>query len=83
MKFLDTPDKLIIRTMDVNIMSHFWVSEKLFLVQSYSSHWRKLSCYLYRCQYIKRDFIYHKILWNLLYVLFKMTRKSSHGAKKA
>lgn len=27
MKFLDTPDKLIIRTMDVNIMSHFWVSK--------------------------------------------------------
>jgi len=26
MKFLNTPDKLIIRTMDVNIMSHFWVS---------------------------------------------------------
>lgn len=31
MKFLDTPDKLIIRTMDVNVMSHFWVSGKLFL----------------------------------------------------
>ncbi|XP_077257735.1 epidermal retinol dehydrogenase 2 isoform X2 [Temnothorax americanus] len=24
MKFLDTPDKLIIQTMDVNVMSHFW-----------------------------------------------------------
>ncbi|CAL7940438.1 unnamed protein product [Xylocopa violacea] len=23
-KFLDTPDKLIIRTMNVNVMSHFW-----------------------------------------------------------
>lgn len=31
MKFLDTPDELIIRTMDVNIMSHCWVSGKLFL----------------------------------------------------
>lgn len=30
MKFLDTPDKLIIRTMDVNIMSHFW-TVKAFL----------------------------------------------------
>ncbi|XP_014480778.1 PREDICTED: short-chain dehydrogenase/reductase family 16C member 6-like [Dinoponera quadriceps] len=29
-KFLDTPDKLIIRTMDVNIMSHFWTA-KAFL----------------------------------------------------
>lgn len=29
-KFLDTPDKLIIRTMDVNIMSHFWTT-KAFL----------------------------------------------------
>jgi len=30
MKFLDTPDKLIIRTMDVNVMSHFW-TVKAFL----------------------------------------------------
>ncbi|XP_012235701.1 short-chain dehydrogenase/reductase family 16C member 6 [Linepithema humile] len=30
MKFLDTPDKLIIRTMDVNVMSHFWTA-KAFL----------------------------------------------------
>ncbi|KAG5311385.1 RDHE2 dehydrogenase, partial [Acromyrmex insinuator] len=30
MKFLDTPDELIIRTMDVNIMSHFW-TVKAFL----------------------------------------------------
>lgn len=30
MKFLDTPDKLIIRTMDVNVMSHFWTT-KAFL----------------------------------------------------
>lgn len=29
MKFLDTPDKLIIRTMDVNVMSHFWVRSHL------------------------------------------------------
>ncbi|XP_043480933.1 short-chain dehydrogenase/reductase family 16C member 6-like [Leptopilina heterotoma] len=29
-KFLDTPDKMIIRTMDVNIMSHFW-TVKAFL----------------------------------------------------
>ncbi|XP_050448760.1 short-chain dehydrogenase/reductase family 16C member 6-like [Cataglyphis hispanica] len=29
-KLLDTPDKLIIRTMDVNIMSHFW-TVKAFL----------------------------------------------------
>ncbi|XP_029035490.1 estradiol 17-beta-dehydrogenase 11 [Osmia bicornis bicornis] len=29
-KFLDTPDKLIIRTMDVNVMSHFWTA-KAFL----------------------------------------------------
>lgn len=29
LRLLDTPDKLIIRTMDVNIMSHFWVSEYL------------------------------------------------------
>ncbi|XP_053999001.1 estradiol 17-beta-dehydrogenase 11-like [Hylaeus anthracinus] len=29
-KFLDTPDKLIIRTMDVNVMSHFWTT-KAFL----------------------------------------------------
>ncbi|XP_076291541.1 estradiol 17-beta-dehydrogenase 11 [Lasioglossum baleicum] len=30
MKFMDTPDKLIIRTMDVNVMSHFWTT-KAFL----------------------------------------------------
>ncbi|XP_071576520.1 short-chain dehydrogenase/reductase family 16C member 6 [Temnothorax nylanderi] len=30
MKFLDTPDKLIIQTMDVNVMSHFW-TVKAFL----------------------------------------------------
>ncbi|KAK2584329.1 hypothetical protein KPH14_006720 [Odynerus spinipes] len=30
MKLVDTPDKLIIRTMDVNIMSHFW-TVKAFL----------------------------------------------------
>ncbi|XP_078047329.1 estradiol 17-beta-dehydrogenase 11 [Augochlora pura] len=30
MKFLDTPDKLIIRTMEVNVMSHFWTT-KAFL----------------------------------------------------
>ncbi|KYQ53824.1 Short-chain dehydrogenase/reductase family 16C member 6 [Trachymyrmex zeteki] len=30
MKFLDTPDELIIKTMDVNIMSHFW-TVKAFL----------------------------------------------------
>lgn len=29
-KFLDTPDELVIRTMDVNIMSHFW-TVKAFL----------------------------------------------------
>lgn len=29
-KFLDTPDKLIIRTMEVNVMSHFW-TVKAFL----------------------------------------------------
>ncbi|XP_012258804.1 epidermal retinol dehydrogenase 2-like [Athalia rosae] len=29
-KFLDTPDQMIIRTMDVNIMSHFW-TVKAFL----------------------------------------------------
>ncbi|OAD54371.1 Short-chain dehydrogenase/reductase family 16C member 6 [Eufriesea mexicana] len=29
-KFLDTPDKLIIRTMNVNVMSHFWTT-KAFL----------------------------------------------------
>ncbi|XP_011349328.1 estradiol 17-beta-dehydrogenase 11 [Ooceraea biroi] len=29
-KLLDTPDKMIIRTMDVNIMSHFWTA-KAFL----------------------------------------------------
>ncbi|KOC66083.1 Epidermal retinol dehydrogenase 2 [Habropoda laboriosa] len=30
MRFIDTPDKLIIRTMDVNVMSHFWTT-KAFL----------------------------------------------------
>lgn len=30
MKLMDTPDKLIIRTMDVNVMSHFWTT-KAFL----------------------------------------------------
>ncbi|KAG9436079.1 epidermal retinol dehydrogenase 2 isoform X1 [Apis mellifera carnica] len=30
LKFLDSPDKLLIRTMDVNVMSHFWTS-KAFL----------------------------------------------------
>ncbi|XP_076167867.1 estradiol 17-beta-dehydrogenase 11 [Ptiloglossa arizonensis] len=30
MKFMDTPDKLIIRTMEVNVMSHFWTT-KAFL----------------------------------------------------
>lgn len=29
-KFMDTPDKVIIRTMDVNVMSHFWTT-KAFL----------------------------------------------------
>lgn len=24
-KFMDTPDHLILRTMNVNVMSHFWV----------------------------------------------------------
>ncbi|PBC32716.1 Epidermal retinol dehydrogenase [Apis cerana cerana] len=26
LKFLDSPDKLLIRTMDVNVMSHFWAN---------------------------------------------------------
>ncbi|XP_006614405.1 17-beta-hydroxysteroid dehydrogenase 13-like [Apis dorsata] len=30
LKFLDSPDKLLIRTMDVNVMSHFWTT-KAFL----------------------------------------------------
>ena len=24
-KFMETPDHLLIRTMDVNVMAHFWV----------------------------------------------------------
>ncbi|XP_046435939.1 epidermal retinol dehydrogenase 2 [Neodiprion pinetum] len=35
-KFLDTPDHLIIRTMDVNIMSHFW-TVKAFLPEMMAS----------------------------------------------
>ncbi|XP_017881105.1 estradiol 17-beta-dehydrogenase 11-like [Ceratina calcarata] len=37
-KFLDTPDKLIIRTMDVNVMSHFWTTKAFLPAMKESNH---------------------------------------------
>ena len=31
-KFMDTPDDLIVKTFEVNTISHFWVSELILIV---------------------------------------------------